>query len=130
MFLTGFDSKALNTIYVDKNLKYHGLIQAYSRTNRIMGQRKSQGNVVCFRNLKPATDQAIELFANKDAIEEVILQPYEDYVEKFAKAVDQLLKIAPTTDSVNELLTEEDEVKFIQAFRDLIRIRERAQLLY
>ena len=123
MFLTGFDSKALNTIYVDKNLKYHGLIQAYSRTNRIMGQRKSQGNVVCFRNLKPATDQAIELFANKDAIEEVILQPYEDYVEKFAKAVDQLLKIAPTPDSVNELLTEEDEVKFIQAFRDLMRIK-------
>ena len=123
MFLTGFDSKALNTIYVDKNLKYHGLIQAYSRTNRIMGQRKSQGNVVCFRNLKPATDQAIELFANKDAIEEVILQPYEKYVEKFAKAVDQLLKIAPTPDSVNELLTEEDEVKFIQAFRDLIRIK-------
>ena len=123
MFLTGFDSKALNTIYVDKNLKYHGLIQAYSRTNRIMGQRKSQGNVVCFRNLKPATDQAIELFANKDAIEEVILQPYEDYVEKFAKAVDQLLKIAPTPDSVNELLTEEDEVKFIQAFRYLIRIK-------
>ena len=123
MFLTGFDSKALNTIYVDKNLKYHGLVQAYSRTNRIMGQRKSQGNVVCFRNLKPATDQAIELFANKDAIEEVILKPYEDYVEKFAKAVDQLLKIAPTPDSVNELLTEEDEVKFIQAFRDLIRIK-------
>ena len=123
MFLTGFDSKALNTIYVDKNLKYHGLIQAYSRTNRIMGQRKSQGNVVCFRNLKPATDQAIELFANKDAIEEVILQPYEDYVEKFAEAVDQLLKIAPTVDSVNELLTEEDEVQFIQAFRDLIRIK-------
>ena len=123
MFLTGFDSKALNTIYVDKNLKYHGLIQAYSRTNRIMGQRKSQGNVVCFRNLKPATDHAIELFANKDAIEEVILQPYEKYVEKFAKAVDQLLKIAPTTDSVNELLTEEDEAKFIQAFRDLMRIK-------
>ena len=62
MFLTGFDSKSLNTIFVDKNLKYHGLIQAYSRTNRTMGRKKSQGNVVCFRNLKPATDQAIELF--------------------------------------------------------------------
>ena len=123
MFLTGFDSKALNTIYVDKNLKYHGLIQAYSRTNRIMGQKKSQGNVVCFRNLKPATDQAIELFANREAIEEVILQPYEKYVEEFAAAVVELLKIAPTVDSVNELSTEEDEVKFIQAFRQLIRIR-------
>lgn len=123
MFLTGFDSRSLNTIYVDKNLKYHGLVQAYSRTNRILGQKKSQGNVVCFRNLKPATDQAIELFANKEAIEEVILEPYEKYVEKFAEAVAELLKIAPTVDSVNELLTEEDEMKFIQAFRELIRIR-------
>ena len=86
MFLTGFDSPSLNTIYVDKNLKFHGLIQSYSRTNRIKGQKKSQGNVVCFRNLKPATDQAIELFANKDAIEEIILQPYEKYVEWFADA--------------------------------------------
>jgi len=123
MFLTGFDSKCLNTIYVDKNLKYHGLIQAYSRTNRILGQRKSQGNVVCFRNLKPATDQAIELFANRDAIEEVVLQPYEKYIGKFATAVDELLKIAPTVDSVNELDTEEEEARFIQAFRELIRIR-------
>ncbi len=123
MFLTGFDSKWLNTIYVDKNLKYHGLVQAYSRTNRILGQKKSQGNVVCFRNLKSATDQAIELFANREAIEEVILQPYEKYVEKFAEAVTELLKIAPTVDSVNELLTEEDEARFIQAFRDLIRIK-------
>ena len=123
MFLTGFDSKALNTIYVDKNLRYHGLIQAYSRTNRILGQKKSQGNVVCFRNLKPATDQAIELFANREAIQEVILKPYEEYVEKFAAAVAELLKIAPTVDSVDDLLTEEDEATFIQAFRDLIRIR-------
>ena len=123
MFLTGFDSRYLNTIYVDKNLKYHGLIQAYSRTNRILGQKKSQGNVVCFRNLKPATDQAIELFANKEAIEEIILQPYEKYVEKFTEAVTELLKIAPTVDSVNELETEKDEMKFIQAFRELMRIQ-------
>ena len=79
--------------------------------------------MVCFRNLKPATDQAIELFANREAIEEVILQPYEKYVDKFADAVVELLKIAPTVDSVNKLLTEEDEVKFIQAFRELIRIK-------
>jgi type I restriction enzyme R subunit len=62
MFLTGFDSKTLNTLYVDKNLKYHGLIQAYSRTNRILNELKSQGNIVCFRNLKGATDDAISLF--------------------------------------------------------------------
>ena len=123
MFLTGFDSKPLNTIYVDKNLKYHGLIQAYSRTNRTMGQKKSQGNVVCFRNLKPATDQAIELFANKDAIEDIILEPYEDYIKRFADAVTHLQTIAPTVDSVDELLTEEDEAQFIQAFREIIRIK-------
>ena len=123
MFLTGFDSKPLNTIYVDKNLKYHGLLQAFSRTNRIMGQKKSQGNVVCFRNLKPATDKAIELFANKDAQEEIILAPYEDYLEKFKEAVDKLKAIAPTVDSVDDLLTEEDEAMFIQAFREVIRIK-------
>ncbi len=123
MFLTGFDSKPLNTIYVDKNLKYHGLIQAYSRTNRIMGQKKSQGNVVCFRNLKPATDQAIELFANKDAIEDIILAPYDDYIKRFADAVSHLQLIAPTVESVDELLTEEDEAQFIQAFREIIRLK-------
>lgn len=123
MFLTGFDSKPLNTIYVDKNLKYHGLLQAYSRTNRTMGQKKSQGNVVCFRNLKPATDKAIELFANKDAQEEIILDPYEDYVEKFGQAVANLLAITPDVASVDKLLTEEDEAKFIQAFREIIRIK-------
>ena len=121
MFLTGFDSKYLNTIYVDKNLKYHGLVQAYSRTNRILGTKKSQGNVVCFRNLKSATDQAIELFANKDAIEEVVLQPYECYVKLFNDAVKALKKITPTVDSVNDLVTEDDKAEFIRIFRELIR---------
>jgi len=65
MFLTGFDAKKLNTLYVDKNLRYHGLIQAFSRTNRILGQVKSQGNIVCFRNLKAKTDEAITLFSNR-----------------------------------------------------------------
>jgi len=123
MFLTGFDGKSLNTIYVDKNLKYHGLLQAYSRTNRTMGRKKSQGNVVCFRNLKSATDQAIELFANREAIGEVVLEPYEEYVEKFAYAVAELLKIAPTVDHVDKLQTEEEEAQFIQAFRELIRLK-------
>ncbi len=123
MFLTGFDSKPLNTIYVDKNLKYHGLIQAYSRTNRIMGQKKSQGNVVCFRNLKPATDEAITLFADKEAIEDIILAPYKDYLERFAEAVATLQAITPTVGSVDDLLTEDDEAKFIQAFREIIRLK-------
>lgn len=123
MFLTGFDAKKVNTLYVDKNLKYHGLIQAFSRTNRILNEQKSQGNIVVFRNLKANTDQAITLFSNKEAIEVIIMQPYEDYTAKFDEAFENLLEITPTTDSVNELESEEDELKFIQAFRDLMRIK-------
>lgn len=123
MFLTGFDSKLLNTIYVDKNLRYHGLIQAYSRTNRILDEVKSQGNVVCFRNLKEATDQAITLFSNKDAIEEIMVKPYEDYIESFNKAVSKVLEIAPTFDDVNELASETEQMEFVKAFRELMRVR-------
>lgn len=123
MFLTGFDSPTLNTLYVDKNLRYHGLIQAYSRTNRILNELKSQGNIVVFRNLKNATDEAITLFSNKEAIEVIIMKPYEDYVKKFNEAFIVLLKITPTVNSVNELRTESDELEFIKAFRDLMRIK-------
>tara|TARA_B110000090_G_C13285783_1_gene409939 strand:+ start:590 stop:958 length:369 start_codon:yes stop_codon:yes gene_type:complete len=73
MMFTGFDAKKVNTLYVDKNLKQHGLIQAYSRTNRILGEQKSQGNILAFRNLKKTTDDAITLFSDKDAIEVVIM---------------------------------------------------------
>ncbi|WP_406871233.1 hypothetical protein ABEB22_20470 (plasmid) [Thioclava sp. 'Guangxiensis'] len=107
----------------DKNLKYRGLLQAYSRTNRTMGAKKSQGNVVVFRNLKPATDKAIELFANKNAQEEIILAPYEDYVKTFEEATAKLFAITPTVECVDELLTEEDEAAFVQAFRELIRVK-------
>jgi type I restriction enzyme R subunit len=123
MYLTGFDAKKVNTLYVDKNLKYHGLIQAYSRTNRILNETKSQGNIVVFRNLKGKTDEAITLFSNKEAIEVIIMQPYEDYVGKFDDAYDKLKEIAPTIDAVNELVTEDDEFNFIKAFRDLMRIK-------
>ncbi len=123
MFLTGFDSKLLNTIYVDKNLQYHGLVQAYSRTNRIVNELKSQGNVVCFRNLKEATDEAITLFSNKDAIEEIIIQPYEDYTAKFEEAVLRLYAIVPTVDSVNDLESEDDKLEFVKAFRELMRLK-------
>jgi len=123
MYLTGFDSPALNTLYVDKNLRYHGLIQAYSRTNRILNELKSQGNIVVFRNLKNATDEAITLFSNKDAIEEIIMKPYDEYVRAFNDGFINLLKITPTVDSVSNLVTEDDELKFIIAFRDLMRIK-------
>lgn len=91
MFLTGFDAKKLNTLYVDKNLKFHGLIQAFSRTNRTLGQLKSQGNIVCFRNLKLNTDQAITLFSNKEAIETILMAPYEDYLSACNDAIRELL---------------------------------------
>jgi type I restriction enzyme R subunit len=123
MFLTGFDSKALNTLYVDKNLKYHGLIQAFSRTNRILDQKKSQGNIICFRDLKARTDEAITLFSNKEAVEEVLLEPYETYVEQFNEAYQKLQEIAPDVDSVNELPDEEAEVAFVKQFRQLVRIK-------
>tara|TARA_B110000908_G_C10268035_1_gene466808 strand:- start:2739 stop:5591 length:2853 start_codon:yes stop_codon:yes gene_type:complete len=123
MFLTGFDSPSLNTLYVDKNLKYHGLIQAYSRTNRIINEQKSQGNIVVFRNLKKVTDQAITLFSNKEAIDVIIMKPYEDYVEKFDEAHNNLLQLTPTIDSVSDLVSEEDELEFIKAFRELMRLK-------
>ncbi|MEP2447078.1 MAG: type I restriction endonuclease subunit R [Balneola sp.] len=122
MFLTGFDAKMLNTLYVDKNLRYHGLIQAYSRTNRIINEMKSQGNIVCFRNLKDKTDEAIALFSNKNAKEEIFTPDYEVFVEEFNKKYVELLGIASTPKKVDELLTEEDELAFIKAFRELMRI--------
>lgn len=123
MFLTGFDSKYLNTLYVDKNLKYHGLIQAYSRTNRIINELKSQGNIVCYRNLKQATDDAIRLFSNLENKEEIIMAPYADYVQQFEAACAVLLTLVPTVDSVNDLVTEDDELAFVKAFREMMRIK-------
>lgn len=123
MFLTGFDSPTLNTMYVDKNLRYHGLIQAYSRTNRILNEQKSQGNIVAFRNLKNRTDEAITLFSNKEAIEVIIMKPYEDYTAKFDEAFEHFISLTPTTNSVDELESEDDELEFITAFRDLMRIK-------
>lgn len=123
MFLTGFDAKTCNTLYVDKNLRYHGLIQAFSRTNRILGQKKSQGNIVCFRNLKAKVDEAIALFSNKDADETILIAPYQEYVDRFNEAVVELLKIAPTPSAVDKLVSEDDILAFVRAFRELIRIR-------
>ncbi len=123
MFLTGFDAKKVNTLYVDKNLRHHGLIQSYSRTNRILGEKKSQGNILAFRNLKDATDKAITLFSNKEAIEEIILPPFEAIAKRFDEALAELHKLVPTPQSVDNLVSEEEEAAFIQAFRALLRAK-------
>ena len=123
MFLTGFDSKLLNTLYVDKNLKFHGLIQAYSRTNRIFGELKSQGNIVTFRNLKKQTDDAIRLFSNLDNKDLIVMEPYEVYLERFNEAYNNLTKLTPSVDSVNDLIREDDQFEFIKLFRDLMRVK-------
>ena len=122
MFLTGFDSKPLNTLYVDKNLKYHGLIQAFSRTNRILNEKKSQGNIVSFRNLKKNTDDAVALFSDKNAKEDIFMEPYEVYLNEFNDLIKKLKAIAPTVQSVDDLKNEEEDLAFIQAFRKLIRL--------
>lgn len=121
MMLTGFDAKKVNTLYVDKNLRQHGLIQAFSRTNRILGEQKSQGNILCFRNLKKATDDAIGLFSDKQAVETVIIPPYEVIAKKFDEALEHLRIIAPTYQSVDDFPSEEEDALFVQAFRKLMR---------
>jgi type I restriction enzyme R subunit len=123
MFLTGFDSPTLNTLYVDKSLRYHGLLQAYSRTNRILNSLKSQGNIVVFRNLKKATDDAIALFSNKDAKEVIFVEPYETYMEQFNTAIVELYKLTPTPASVDSLMGEEQQMQFVTSFRELMRLR-------
>jgi len=121
MFLTGFDAKKVNTLYVDKNLRYHGLIQAYSRTNRTLNSTKPHGNIVCFRNLKPQTDEAITLFSSTDAAETIFVEPYESYVADYNETTAVLHRIAPTVDSVNQLIDEEEQLRFVQTFRQLMR---------
>ena len=123
MFLTGFDSKTLSTLYVDKNLRYHGLLQAYSRTNRILNETKSQGNIVVFRNLKKATDDALRLFADKNAQETIFMEPYENYVAKFDEAVASLYGQTPTHESVDTLIGEEAELQFVKNFREILRLK-------
>jgi type I restriction enzyme R subunit len=123
MFPTGFDYRTLNTMYVDKNLRYHGLIQAYSRTNRIRNEIKSQGNIVVFRNLKARTDEDIALFSNLHAKEHIFVPPYDDYVSQFNAVVQDLLNLTPTVSEVKDLPDEEAELMFVKIFRELMRLR-------
>lgn len=124
MFLTGFDNKYLNSLYVDKNLVYHSLIQAYSRTNRICNEKKAYGNIICFRNLKKQTDEAIRLFSDENAEETVLMKPYREYVENFNSGVKTLHTIVKTVDEVDQL-EGEDLKNFVKTFRDLLRLLNR-----
>lgn len=122
MFLTGFDSKTLNTLYVDKNLKYHDLLQAYSRTNRVEKPTKPYGNIVCYRNLKKNTDDALCLFSQTDNTDVVLMESYDYYLDLWHKELEKLYKLTPTPEDVDSLCSEEDKKKFILAFRDLTRV--------
>ena len=100
MYLTGFDSRALNTLYVDKNLTYHSLLQAYSRTNRVEKDTKQFGNIVCYRNLKRNTDKALKLFGGGGDLSQVLTKPYEFYVDQFNTLAEKLINIAPNAEMI------------------------------
>ncbi|KAA0206551.1 type I restriction endonuclease subunit R [Candidatus Uhrbacteria bacterium] len=130
MFLTGFDATTLNTLWVDKNLRLHGLLQAYSRTNRILNSVKTFGNIVCFRNLEKATNEAIALFGDKEASGIVLLKAYEDYykgykdgnkeVRGYKSLVEELLEKFPVGERI---VGEQDQKDFIKLYGAILRVR-------
>lgn len=131
MFLTGFDATTLNTLWVDKNLKMHGLIQAFSRTNRILNSVKTFGNIVCFRDLEKATNDAIALFGDKDANSIVLLKSYEDYYygcvddkgreqKGYEERIAELLQKYPLGQPI---IGEQDKKDFIVLFGNILRLR-------
>ncbi|MGL4913803.1 MAG: type I restriction endonuclease subunit R, partial [Romboutsia sp.] len=122
MFLTGFDSKTLNTLYVDKNLKYHDLVQAYSRTNRVLSDKKPYGNIVCYRNLKKNTDEALKLFSRTESTDIVLMENYEFYLNRWFIELNKLKDLTPKPQDVDNLQSEESKKKFILAFRELSKI--------
>ncbi|MCG9078140.1 type I restriction endonuclease subunit R [Laribacter hongkongensis] len=120
MFLTGFDATTLNTLWVDKNLRAHGLIQAYSRTNRILNSVKTYGNIVSFRDLEQATNDALALFGNKDAKGIVLLKPYADYYAEYQKKIAELVALFP----LGQAITGEAAQKaFIKLFGSILRLK-------
>lgn len=121
MFLTGFDSKKLNTLYVDKNMEYHGLIQAFSRTNRVLNEKKRFGKIFCFRDLKSNVDTAIRLFSQSDNPEDIVRPPFKEVKDTYKELATDFLKKYPTTSSIDLLQSEKDKKEFILAFRDIIR---------
>ncbi|MEI6728622.1 MAG: type I restriction endonuclease subunit R [bacterium] len=130
MFLTGFDATTLNTLWVDKNLRLHGLLQAFSRTNRILNSVKTFGNIVCFRNLEKATNEAISLFGNKEAGGIVLLKAYSDYykgykddekeIRGYESMVTELLEKFPVSEII---LGEQDQKDFIKLYGGILRVK-------
>ena len=130
MFLTGFDATTLNTLWVDKNLKQHGLIQAFSRTNRILNSVKTFGNIVCFRDLQKQTDEAIALFGDKDASSIVLLKNYEAYYrgydeegehhKGYVELIDELMQQFPLGQAI---IGEQNQKKFISLFGAILRLK-------
>ena len=122
MFLTGFDSKVLNTLYVDKNLKYHDLIQAYSRTNRVEKETKPFGKVVNYRNLKKNVDDALKLFSQTEDTDRVLMRSYGEYKSEFEEALKELKQIAPSPQFMDEVQDEEGKKEFVEAYRLLSKL--------
>ena len=120
MFLTGFDATTLNTLWVDKNLRLHGLLQAFSRTNRILNSVKTYGNIVCFRDLEENTKESISIFGNKDAGGIVLLKPYSDYFDEYTALVNLLKsKFSPRQIPAGET----DKKEFISLYNQILRLR-------
>ena len=120
MFLTGFDATTLNTLWVDKSLRAHGLLQAFSRTNRILNSVKTYGNIVAFRDLEKATNDALALFGNKDAKGIVLLKPYAEYYQQYQELVDELRAKFPLGEP---LVGESAKKEFIKLFGAILRLR-------
>ena len=121
MFLTGFDSKKLNTLYVDKNMDYHGLLQAFSRTNRVLNEKKRFGKIVCFRDLKSNVDASIKLFSNSNNLEDIVRPPFNEVKKNYQELTTNFLEQYPTPSSIDLLQSEKDKKLFILAFRDVIK---------
>ena len=128
MFLTGFDSKKLNTLYVDKNMEYHGLLQAFSRTNRVLNEKKRFGKIVCFRDLKSNVDMSIRLFSNSDNPEDIVRPPFEEVKQEYRTLATEFLQKYPTPGSIDFLQSENDKKNFVLAFRDIIRKHAEIQI--
>ena len=122
MFLTGFDSKPLSVLYVDKKLEYHDLLQAYSRTNRVEKDTKPWGIIICYRNLKKNTDEALALFSQSNDTEGILAPNFEYFTQKFNELVDKIKLIVPTPASVDTLMNENDQKDFVVAFRELSKL--------